>query len=124
VKNKFDPRHLERLKTVQELFAQSYNPHHLLSASTQEILKHLTQIDQIITLNAPKWPLDKINRVDLSILRLAIYELQFQPQTPYKVVIDEAIELAKDLGADTSSSFINGVLGSAVKISHPDHDLA
>ena len=85
-----------------------------VSKDSKEIIEKVNEIDQIITENAPKWPLDKINKVDLSILRCAFWELIFQ-ETPPKVVIDEAIELAKEFGTESSSSFINGVIGSAVK---------
>ena len=63
---------------------------------------------------APTWPTDKLNKVDLAILRLAVYELKFGEVTP-KVVIDEAVELAKELGNDRSYAFINAVLGSIVR---------
>lgn len=122
MKNKFDPRHLERLKIVQELFAWSYFPNNQISSQTKTVISHQSQIDSIITDNAPKWPIDKINRVDLSVLRLAIYELLFDPAIPYKVVIDEAVELAKDLGSDSSGPFVNGVLGSAIKKLSLDHE--
>jgi N utilization substance protein B len=82
---------------------------------TAEIITHLEVIDNLITANAPKWPLDKINRVDLAILRCAVWELKFQTKTPPKVIIDEAVELAKEFGTDTSSSFVNGCLGSIIK---------
>ena len=71
-------------------------------------------IDQKITESAPTWPIDKLNKIDLSILRLSVYELE-NTQTPPKVIIDEAVELAKELGAEASPSFINGVLGTIYK---------
>lgn len=64
---------------------------------------------------APKWPIEKINRIDLAILRLAVWELFYKRKTPPKVAIDEAIELAKEFGAENSPSFINGVLGTIFK---------
>ena len=63
---------------------------------------------------APTWPIEKLNKIDLAILRLAVFELENQ-QTPPKVVIDEAIELAKEFGAESSASFVNGVLGTIYK---------
>jgi len=76
----------------------------------------MPDIDAIVALHAPKWPVDKINRVDLSILRLAIFELLFSQQlTPPKVIIDEAIEIGKEYGNESSGSFINAVLGSILK---------
>lgn len=122
VKNKFDPRHLERQKTVQELFAWSYFPTNQISPNTQLVIDKQSEIDSIIIDNAPKWPIDKINRVDLCVLRLAIYELLYTQKVPYKVIIDEAVELAKDLGAESSGPFVNGVLGSTIKKLNLDHD--
>ena len=63
---------------------------------------------------APAWPIDKLNRIDLAILRLAVFELT-RSDTPPKVVIDEAVELAKEFGSEASASFVNGVLGTIYK---------
>ncbi|MFZ5425200.1 MAG: transcription antitermination factor NusB [Patescibacteria group bacterium] len=76
------------------------------------IKQHRVQIDGIVKECAPEWPLDKISKVDLVILRIAIYELLYSKSAPEKVIIDEAIELAKEFGNDTSSKFVNGVLGT------------
>ena len=99
---------------MQALFAWHCGSSEPVSNNSKEIIEKVSEIDQIITENAPKWPLDKINKVDLSILRCAFWELIYQ-DTPPKVVIDEAIELAKEFGTESSSSFVNGVIGSAVK---------
>jgi N utilization substance protein B len=71
-------------------------------------------IDQIIIKSAPEWPLDKIDLVNRNILRLGIYELLFGETfgTPKKVAINEAIEMAKAFGGETSRKFVNGVLGN------------
>jgi len=71
-------------------------------------------IDPIIQKCAPEWPLDQITTVDRNILRLGIYELMFSDykQTPPKVAINEAIELAKSFGGENSGRFVNGVLGT------------
>ena len=61
------------------------------------------------------FPISKIAKIDVAILRLAVYELIFEKNTPPKVIIDEAIELAKEYGSDSSPSFVNGVLGSIYK---------
>jgi len=68
-------------------------------------------INDLIKKFASKYPLEKVSKVDLSILRLAVYELNFEKKTPPKVVIDEAIELAKELGGEKTFSFVNAVLG-------------
>lgn len=100
---------------MQALFAYSCNNSAPSTEDTDDIISHLKEIDAIIQENAPKWTVDKINKIDFSILRCALWELIFQKKTPPKVIIDEAIELAKEFGTDTSSSFVNGVIGSAVK---------
>ncbi len=109
MKTSSDPRHQKRIKLVQALFANSYHPQN--AKLTADITKNLTELDQAITIAAPEWPLNNINRVDLAILRVATYEL-IHTDTPPKVIIDEAVEIAKTYGAENSSSFVNGVLGT------------
>lgn len=74
----------------------------------------LNELDKIISSLAKGWALERITKVDKSILRLALYELQFT-NTPQKVVINEAVELAKSFSTEDSSRFINGILGNAIK---------
>lgn len=114
-----DPRHLHRMKTIQNLYAYSF----LKKISdlpndddsiTEKVIDHITEIDELIKKFAPKFPIDKIAKIDLAILRLAIYELKIVSNAPIKVVINEAIELAKEIGGEKSYSFINGVLGKVV----------
>jgi N utilization substance protein B len=73
-------------------------------------------IDEIIQDCAPDWPIEKISKVDLIILRISVFELLYSDHVPDKVVIDEAVELAKEFGGDTSGKFVNGVLGTVVDI--------
>lgn len=81
-----------------------------------------TALDNIIQPIAPEWPIDQIARVDRTILRMAIYELtECGDIVPPKVVINEAIELAKAFGSDNSSKFVNGVLGTAYRTLIEDH---
>lgn len=75
-------------------------------------LKHYDDADSLIGPAAPEWPIDQIATMDLTILRLALYELAFKREVPPKVVINEAVELAKSFGGENSSKFINGVLGT------------
>lgn len=71
------------------------------------------ELDGIIQPIAPDWPLSQIARIDRTILRMGVFELSFSSsKVPAKVVINEAVELAKDFGADNSSKFVNGVLGT------------
>lgn len=81
------------------------------------ILEKRTTLDDIIEKAAPDWPIDKIALVDRNILRIGLYELLFEDraQVPAKVAINEAIELAKSYGGETSGKFINGVLGAVYK---------
>lgn len=110
-----DPRHQRRRTVSRQLYALMYNPDQEVEPQVKEIVKNQEEIDRLITQNAPEWPLDKLNRTDLAILRLAVYESMIEKKEPIKVIIDEAVELAKEMGSESSPGFINGVLGSIVK---------
>lgn len=73
---------------------------------------NLSEIDKYICESAPEWPIDQISLIDKSILRLAIFELIYAKNVPPKVVINEAVELAKQFSGENSSKFVNGVLGT------------
>jgi transcription antitermination protein NusB len=77
--------------------------------------KNVPAIDAIIVKTAPEWPLDQITVVDRNILRLGIYELMFAKEVPPKVAINEAVELGKTFGGESSGKFVNGVLGTLYK---------
>lgn len=111
MKRASDPRHIRRRDVVKLLFAESFTKQSKHSELADKIIKSLKKIDLIITGAAPTWPIEKINKIDLAILRFAIYEL-INENTPPKVVIDEAVELGKEYGSEASGGFINGVLGS------------
>lgn len=111
MKTATDPRHLRRREALKALFAETFTSQKTNSDLAKIVWKRRKQLDKKIAGAAPNWPVDKLNRIDLSILRLAVYELS-QGETPPKVVIDEAVELAKEYGSENSSSFINGVLGT------------
>jgi N utilization substance protein B len=114
MKTPTDPRHLRRREAVKTLFAETFTPQPNLPELVQKILIQKEKLDKLIQDSAPQWPIDKLNKIDLAILRLAVYELENE-DTPPKVVIDEAVELAKEFGSESSSSFINGVLGTIYK---------
>lgn len=80
-------------------------------------LDHIDEIDKIIEKAAPQWPIDQIAMVDRNVLRLGLYELMWGPRdaVPPKVAINEAIELAKSFGGESSGRFVNGVLGTVYK---------
>lgn len=81
------------------------------------VVKHLFSIDKIITKAAPEWPIEQITIVDRNILRIGLYELLYanKEEVPPKVAINEAIELAKSFGGESSGKFVNGVLGTVFK---------
>jgi len=108
-----DPRHNLRIKIVQQLFALNFSKGKVNSKEkkTKEVLKDLEKINEFIKKYAPKYPLNKIAKVDLAILQLAVFELIFEKKEPPKVVIDEAIELSKELGSEKTFGFVNAVLG-------------
>jgi len=89
-----------------------------LQAFTQALvygsLSHIDVLDEVIRRMAPDWPVEQMPGVDRSILRMAVYEILYPGDTPAKVVINEAVELAKLFGSDSSSRFVNGVLGTLV----------
>lgn len=113
-----DPRHILRIKTMQALFSFDFSeqfPEDAVSKKkVKQILKNRKKIDSLITKSAPAWPLEKINKIDLAILRQAVYELLKVKDVPPKVVVDEAVEIAKEYGSESSSSFVNGVLGKVI----------
>lgn len=79
------------------------------------VLAETTQLDTFIQPLAPEWPLSQIARIDRVVLRMGVWEMNHETGVPIKVIINEAVELAKGFGADNSSKFVNGVLGTAAK---------
>ena len=102
------------LKRNMEEFGAGIEENEFINNLTHGVLKHQTQIDEIITKSAPEWPLNQITIVDRNVLRIGIYELLFgdKNEVPPKVAINEAIELAKGYGGESSGRFVNGVLGT------------
>ena len=82
-----------------------------MQAKYSHILEHLDEIDQVLNDFSRGWKTTRMNRVDLTALRLAVYEMKFDEDIPTGVAINEAVELAKSFGGDDSGSFVNGVLG-------------
>ncbi len=76
------------------------------------VIEHQAEMDILIARYAPEWPLDQMAVIDRNILRIAIYEFLIDGETPIKVAINEAVELAKTYGSDSAPRFINGVLGT------------
>ena len=79
------------------------------------VTAHQPELDEVIGQYAQGWALNRLARVDLTILRMAVYELKFMPEVPVGATINEAVELAKKYAEDKSSGFINGILGSVAR---------
>jgi transcription antitermination protein NusB len=86
------------------------------------VLEHMPKIDKIIEKAAPEWPIEQVTIVDRNVLRIGLYELIYakKEEVPPKVAINEAIELAKTFGGESSGKFINGVLGTVFKEIDPE----
>ncbi len=95
---------------ISELEKPTIEEYSYLTSRFQAILDKLEEIDGILEETSSGWKLNRMGKVDLTILRLAVYELRFDDDIPDKVAINEAVELAKKFGGDETPSFINGVL--------------
>lgn len=139
-------RHLSRIIVMQSLYESDFRPlenvetiakrniaqfdaetdQEYIFSTIQQVNQHKSSVDPLIQEAAPEWPVDQIAVIDKTILRLASTELLFARQVPPKVIINEAVELAKAFGSDNSSKFINGVLGTLYRNSdlpkEPDVD--
>ncbi len=122
-----DPRHQKRIELMNQLFAYSFFQSGQLKEKLDEadkgqfeavrkIITELPEIDARIQEHAPERPLTDINKVDLAILRLVVFESKHK-KTPLKVLINEGVELAKSFGTDSSPKFVNGVLGKLLAAS-------
>ena len=104
---------------VLERVADEASLHSSAKAYTQGlvagVLDNRAEIDDVIAEFAPSWPINQMATVDRNILRAAIYEIMLCDETPPKVAINEAVELAKVFGSDSSARFVNGVLGSVMQ---------
>ncbi len=84
------------------------------------VTENLTEIDSLIKNHAKGWSLERMPKVDLAIMRLAVYELSFRKDIPWNVSINEAVELSKKYGGEQSKTFINGILGKVVAQLNPN----
>lgn len=96
-------------------FAPKFNDHGFVKSIINGVIKNSAEIDKYITKYATEWPLEQITIVDRNILRIGVYELVFDKDIPAKVAINEAIEIAKTFGGESSGKFVNGVLGAIYK---------
>ncbi len=141
-------RHLGRIVALQTLYEQdfrqeagdsSFEASEVLSRNVQRyretiddidfiealvggVTSHQTELDEVLQPLAPEWPIEQIARMDRVVLRMGAYELIHAKDVPPKVVINEAVELAKAFGGDNSSKFINGVLGSLLRQKEGDKE--
>jgi N utilization substance protein B len=83
------------------------------------VLAHCEELDKMIIVHAPEWPIDQMAIIDRNILRIALFEFVVDQGTPPKVAINEAVELAKTFGSDSSQRFVNGVLGTLLSKQAP-----
>lgn len=84
----------------------------------ENVIERLEDIDGVISETSKGWKTNRMNRADLTLLRLAVYEMFYDEDVPVKVAINEAVELAKRFGGEESPSFINGILGKIAEKSH------
>lgn len=84
------------------------------------VVDNMEALDKIIVETAPEWPISQITVIDRNVLRLGIYELQFSKKIPPKVAINEAVEMGKRFGGESSGKFVNGVLGTLYKNMVPE----
>ncbi|MEY4723092.1 MAG: hypothetical protein RLZZ324_605 [Candidatus Parcubacteria bacterium] len=96
-------------------FAPDFDDKGFATELVENVASHVKKIDEVIVKFAPDWPIDQITNVDRNILRIGVYELKHSDAIPSKVAINEAIELAKTFGGESSGRFVNGVLGAIYK---------
>jgi len=115
----FNGKHEERLdKDIEGVFsnfAPKFNDHGFVEQLIKGVMKYIKNIDVYISKYATEWPLEQITIVDRNILRIGVYELVYDEDIPSKVAINEAIEIAKAFGGESSGRFVNGVLGAIYK---------
>lgn len=105
----------EDLKTDEGFIGLDDEDRTYMEQKYRHVHEQEDSINQMIQKAAKGWKLNRMSKVDLSILQLAVYEIVYDEEIPVKVAINEAVELAKRFGGETSASFINGVLGKIVK---------
>ncbi|OGF71077.1 transcription antitermination factor NusB [Candidatus Giovannonibacteria bacterium RIFCSPLOWO2_01_FULL_46_13] len=125
----FNGRKDEEIEKVLEAnlkeFAPGLDDRQFVKELVEGVLKNRDRIDSIIEKAAPEWPLEQVAMVDRNVLRIGLYELLFgsRKEVPPKVAINEAIELAKTFGSESSGRFVNGVLGTVYReIGEPGRD--
>ncbi len=98
-----------------ERYSETIDDKKFIKALVEGIVAKQKTLDKDLQPMAPEWPLNQIARMDRIVLRIGLYELTYEKDVPPKVVINEAVELAKAFGGENSSKFVNGVLGTALR---------
>jgi len=113
VKNKMDPRHKKRIEIIQQIYSYLFYPNQKknFDRKSLEIINYQELLNKYINKFSVKFKVEKISKIDLTILYLSIYELLIEKKEPPKVIIDEAVELAKEFGGQRSYAFVNAILG-------------
>ncbi len=114
--------HQQNLSDIHEVlqrnmgeFAPDFDDNKFSESLVDGVIVNIAKIDTEISNHAPEWPLDQITIIDRNVLRIGIYEMKYDNDIPDKVAINEAIELAKAFGGESSGRFVNGVLGTIYK---------
>lgn len=110
-KDEYDSQALDYL----ERFEIGEKHHGFILKEYNGTIRHQEDIDQIITENSKKWKTNRMAKLDLTILRLAVYEMYYEEDIPNNVAINEAVELAKKYSGDDSPAFVNGLLANVIK---------
>ena len=100
--------------SMEELGEEKEKDLNYIREKIHSIVEHIDEIDNLINENAEKWKTTRIAKAELTILRLAVYEMKYEDDIPVSVAINEAVELAKVYGADNGAGFVNGVLAKLV----------
>lgn len=103
------------IKINFQVFAPTFNDGGFVLNLIKGVIKNINEIDRYISKYATEWPLDQITIVDRNVLRIGVFELVYDKDIPSKVAINEAIEIAKNFGGESSGKFVNGVLGAIYK---------
>ncbi|MCI9527295.1 MAG: transcription antitermination factor NusB [Lachnospiraceae bacterium] len=98
----------------EELGQEDAKDTEYIQSKYEDVLSHITEIDAMVNEVAQGWKTSRMGKVDLTLIRLAVYEMKFEEDVPQGVAINEAVELAKSYGTDDSSSFVNGILAKLV----------
>lgn len=119
MKTRTDKRHLKRKLLVEEFFSGTFHKLTEPSLEAKKILNEIDLIESLMLEAATEGQTKRINKIDKAVLIVSIWELAIEKRTPPKVIIDEAVELAKEFGSESSPGFVNGILGNILKNNEP-----